>query len=256
MKLSVQYLTAVVLLVGLTGGMRHYERTENIPTRKQFVSFPLELGSRGSDGGTQWRGHEQPLEKDVLETLRVDDYMMRQYVPFGDKDKRQKEKGKSAELTSPDASRFTLHASALWLYVGYYKSQRTGVTYHSPLNCLPGSGWSIMSRDVVPLTVNHGGRGQTQPFAAPSPIRVNHVVIQKGLEKQLILYWYQDRGRIVTSEYWAKGYLLWDAMTRNRTDGALVRLSIPVESTTDEALAMAEAFLRDTFPLLTEYLPG
>jgi EpsI family protein len=109
-----------------------------------------------------------------------------------------------------------------------------------------------MSREVSPLTVN---RSQNPALAAATPMRVNKVLIQKGLEKQLILYWYQDRGRIVTSEYWAKGYLLWDAMTRNRTDGALVRLSIPVESTTEEALAVGEAFLREVFPLLMEYLP-
>jgi EpsI family protein len=253
---SVQYVTAVVLLVGLAGGMRHYDRAENLPARKQFASFPFELGSRVGDEGTQWRGREQPLEKDVLETLRVDDYMMRQYTPAP----HAALPGTSSPSRAAGANDFSaagdpLHAPhvPLWLYVGYYKSQRTGVTYHSPLNCLPGSGWSIMSREVIPLALTHGGQGQL--LASASRIRVNKVVIQKGLEKQLILYWYQDRGRVVTSEYWAKGYLLWDAMTRNRTDGALVRLSIPVESTTEEALASGESFLRDAYPLLAEYLP-
>ena len=81
-------------------------------------------------------------------------------------------------------------------------------------------------------------------------------MIEKGFDRQLILYWYQDRGRIVASEYAAKGYLIWDATTRNRTDGALVRVSTPIVGSEDEAFRHAVAFVQEAFPPLGEHLPG
>jgi EpsI family protein len=236
MKLSVQYITAVLLLIGVIGGMRHYDRVEQAPVREAFSAFPFEIQSQASGGRPRvWMGRQERLEKDVLETLRVDDYILREYSP----------------ATQGGSPKETLFGSLvpIWLYVGYYQSQRTGVTYHSPLNCLPGSGWSIVTREVVPLTLGKSAVG------APADLPVNKVLIQKGLEKQLILYWYQDRGRIITSEYWAKAYLLWDAITRNRTDGSLVRLSIPVQSSPEEAFEAGQTFLRDVYPLLNKHLP-
>ena len=85
---------------------------------------------------------------------------------------------------------------------------------------------------------------------------MNQVLIEKGLDKQVILYWYQDRGRVAASEYWAKAYLIWDAMTKNRTDGALVRISLPVTKSAEEAYQEGFAFMRDIWPSLHEYLPG
>ena len=132
----------------------------------------------------------------------------------------------------------------LWLYVGYYQSQRTGSTYHSPKNCLPGSGWQFVETDQVVV-----------PASDTTSILINKVLIQKGLDKQIILYWYQDRGRVIASEYWAKGYMIWDAMTQNRTDGSLVRISVPVTTTPDAAYQYGLSFLRDAWPLLLEYMP-
>jgi EpsI family protein len=193
------YAIAACLLVGATVMMQHASRAEQVQERLPFSAFPLAIAE-------QWEGRELDLERDVLDVLRVDDYMLRVYVPVGE----------------PLPSRIPV-----WLYIGYYKSQRTGATYHSPLNCLPGSGWSIVSRDEVML--------KDRP--------VNRVVIQKGLERQLVLYWYQDRGRVITSEYWAKAYLLWDAITQNRTDGALVRVSVPILASQDTAGGLEEAFM-------------
>jgi EpsI family protein len=82
------------------------------------------------------------------------------------------------------------------------------------------------------------------------------VLIQKGLDKQVILYWYHDRGRVIASEYWAKVYLVWDAMTKNRSDGSLVRLSIPVkDGKVQEAFDQGEKFLHDLWPTLLEHMP-
>ena len=88
-------------------------------------------------------------------------------------------------------------------------------------------------------------------------IKVNSLIIQKGLDKQLVLYWYQDRGRIITSEYWAKIYMVWDSMFKNRTDGAFVRLTVPFVGDDGEAvLKHGKAFAEQIFPLLWEYLPS
>ena len=130
------------------------------------------------------------------------------------------------------------------LYVGYYKSQRTGATYHSPKNCLPGAGWQFVRSDYV-----------TVPLQGTSGVTINQVLIQKGLDQQVILYWYQDRGRVIASEYWAKAYMIWDAITMNRTDGSLVRISIPVVNSPDEAAAQGLSFLRDLWPTLLDYMP-
>ena len=171
----------------------------------------------------RWQGNELRLDQAVLDVLKLSDYTMRVYASQSD----------SGHKNIP-----------IWLYIGYYQSQRTGATYHSPKNCLPGAGWQFVQSEQVNLLVP--GRGS---------IVVNNVLIQKGLEKQVILYWYQDRGRIIASEYSAKAYMIWDAMTRNRTDGSLVRISVPVERSAEEAFAVAVEFLNDIFPLLSGYLP-
>jgi EpsI family protein len=204
-----RYAAAVVLLLGMLVVTRQYDRAEAVPLRQSLSNFPMMLVDR-------WAGRELGLPQEIRDVLKADDLMMREYRHEG---------------------------QPVWLFIAYYHSQRTGATYHSPLNCLPGGGWTIVSRDDVPIPVE--GR----------PMSVNRVFIQKGLDKQLVLYWYQDRGRIITNEYWAKGYLVWDAMTRNRTDGALVRISLPVTGSEQQALAVGEEFLRTAFPLTHEYLP-
>lgn len=209
MRLATQYLVGIGLLLGTTVLLGRYGGEETVPNRESFGSFPIEIN--------QWRGREIGLDKDIAEVLKADDVMMRVYQ-------------------SPQAD-------SLWLFVGYYKSQRTGATYHSPMNCLPGGGWTIVSREEVPLMLD----GRTVP--------VNRVLIQKGLDQQLIFYWYQDRGRIITSEYWAKGYLIWDAITRHRTDGAIVRVSVPVRQSSEQAFEVGVRFLQQAFPLLRAHLP-
>jgi exosortase D (VPLPA-CTERM-specific) len=130
------------------------------------------------------------------------------------------------------------------LYVGYYASQRQGDTIHSPKNCLPGAGWLPVKSDRIVI-----------PIAGRDSIEVNQYVIQKGLEKQLVLYWYQSHGRVVASEYWAKIYLVIDAIRMNRTDGALVRVISPVVDSEKTAEGHAVDFVKDLFPLLNRHLP-
>lgn len=217
-----------LLMMGATWAfLASRSRAEPSLSRAPFAEFPMQLGS--------FHGQDRPMDEGVLDLLNLSDYLMRVYVPVSD------EKPAAGAFEG----RTTQGAAAVALYVGYYGSQRTGATYHSPKNCLPGGGWVFRSSSRVTAVI------PGHPEAA-----VNRVAIEKGFSRQLILYWYQDRGRIVASEYAAKGYLILDATTRNRTDGALVRVSTPIVGTEEEAFEHAVAFVREAFPHLAEHLPS
>lgn len=207
-------IIAVTMLIGTWALLETMSHGEPVPSKRPFSTFPLTLGDR-------WQGRELGLDRKVLDVLKLSDYMMRVYAP-------------------PSGG-----GAPVWLYVGYYESQRTGASYHSPKNCLPGAGWQFVESEEAAVT----------PVSGAPPIVINRTVIQKGLDRQVILYWYHDRGRVVASEYWAKGYLIWDAMTKNRTDGSLVRVSVPVIGTPDQAYQQGLAFLRDFWPVLQDYMP-
>jgi EpsI family protein len=165
-----------------------------------------------------WRGREAtPLADDVLAQLGVDDYVSRQYAKAG---------------TPP-----------VGLYVGYYASQRQGDTIHSPQNCLPGSGWRPIETGVAELR------------AGNRMVPVNQFVIQKGLDRQVVLYWYQGRGRVTANEYANKAFLMLDAARLHRTNGGLVRLISPVASTTEAAKSQLASFAAVLFGHLDGYLP-
>ncbi|MBK6451780.1 MAG: EpsI family protein [Proteobacteria bacterium] len=89
------------------------------------------------------------------------------------------------------------------------------------------------------------------------PLRVNRALIQYGSQRQLVYYWFQQRGRVITNEYLVKWYLFWDSLTRNRSDGALVRLTVPVPEGAVEAQADRQLaqFARDVVPMLEDYVP-
>ena len=134
------------------------------------------------------------------------------------------------------------------LYVAWYSSQRAGRSVHSPRTCLPGGGWRIVEFDQVEVPGVE---------AAGQPLRVNRVVMGMGTSKQLVYYWFQQRGRIVTNEYLAKWYLFWDSLTRRRSDGALVRLVVPLadgEQTSNADADLAQ-FAAELAPVLERYVP-
>ena len=219
-------VVAVVMMGGTWAFLASRSGAEPSLARKPFAEFPLELGT--------FTGRDLTMDDDVLELLNLTDYVMRVYVPSLSEPQAGALEGQTRQAAAP-----------VYLYVGYYGSQRTGATYHSPKNCLPGGGWVFQSSDEVTGVI------PGQPDAS-----INRVVIEKGFDRQLILYWYQDRGRVVASEYAAKAYLIWDAATRNRTDGALVRVSTPLVGSEEEAFRQAVAFVREAWPFLGEHLPG
>jgi len=133
-------------------------------------------------------------------------------------------------------------------YVAYYASQRSGKAAHSPRACIPGGGWEIRGLSE---------RRLDGLSAAGEPLEVNRVQIQKGDSRQLVYYWFQQRGRVITSEYLVKWYLFWDSLTRNRSDGALVRLTTNLKpgedwNRGDERL---QDFARELSGQLDAYIP-
>jgi EpsI family protein len=165
-----------------------------------------------------WHGADAaPFADDVLAQLGVDDYINRIYQSTA--------------------------GGAVGVYIGYYHSQRQGDTIHSPQNCLPGAGWRPIESGAQVI-----GTGT-------SAVTVNRYVIAKGLDRQVVLYWYQGRGRVVADEYTNKALLMLDAARLRRTNGGLVRLIAPVETTTTAATAELTAFASALLPSLPDYLP-
>lgn len=133
------------------------------------------------------------------------------------------------------------------LFLAYFPNQRSGDTMHSPKNCLPGGGW-------VPIAVSH----LSVAGLDGKHFTVNRYLIAKGLDRMLVLYWFEEQGRTVASEYWAKAYLVADAIRENRTDGALIRVATPLAPGENPASAEKRAvrFTHAILPLLPAHIPG
>lgn len=172
-----------------------------------------------------WEGRRTALERVYVDQLKMDDYIMADY--------------------SQSQSR----TQAVNFYVAWYDSQRAGQSAHSPRTCIPGGGWQIKSLTQTRLdeVLVHG-----------RPLEVNRVIIGNGANRQVVYYWFQQRGRVITNEYLVKWFLFWDSLMQQRSDGALVRLVLPVAN--DGTLAQADdeltEFARAIAPMLTAYVPG
>lgn len=132
---------------------------------------------------------------------------------------------------------------ALNFYAAFYESVGTGGGYHSPKNCIPGGGWGIDSVKTVQLS----------PTDGRAPVTVSEMIIRNRNEYQVVMYWYQNRGRIIGSEYWEKIYLVLDAVLMKRRDGTFVRLMAPVANGTIE---QTEQQLQGFAPLAMKELEG
>jgi EpsI family protein len=170
-------------------------------------------------GGWRQAGRDVRFDAATEAVLRADDYVSRDYAG---------EAGRSASL-----------------YVGYYSTQRSGATYHSPLNCLPGSGWTLGEPSTV----------EVKPADGRAPFRANCFVIEHGRERMLMLYWYQGRGRAVASEYADKVYTVFDSIRLRRSDGAMVRVLVPFRGSEPETEEMAAQFAAQVAPNLSAYVP-
>jgi EpsI family protein len=214
MKKSTQFWAMAALLV-LGGAVVNFWAAagEARAPRKALAEFPVELG------GWRQAGRDVRFDAATEAVLRADDYVSRDYAG---------EAGRSASL-----------------YVGYYSTQRSGATYHSPLNCLPGSGWTLGEPSTV----------EVKPADGRAPFRANRFVIEHGRERMLMLYWYQGRGRAVASEYADKVYTVFDSIRLRRSDGAMVRVLVPFRGSEPETEEMAAQFAAQVVPNLSAYVP-
>ena len=214
--------SALALILAVYPAFALPQRTEIKPERRDLSLVPLRIGD--------WAGHRQSIEGVYLDELQLDDYLLADFTP------------RQADAVPPAAN------GTVNLYVAYYASQRTGQTVHSPSSCLPGGGWRIeqFEQRELPGIRLHSGL-----------LHANRAVIRQGDQRMLVYYWFQERGRNLTSEYLVKWYLMVDALMRERTDGALVRFITPLRENEDAAAgdARLQQFAAAALPQLQGSLP-
>ena len=155
----------------------------------------------------------------ILAKLKLTDYVMRDYVDAAGRDVN--------------------------LYIGYWDSQRSGAGIHSPKYCLPGSGWEPVEASLVAI-----------PLRPPyPPITVNHYLIQKDREQQVVLYWYHSQAQVIAGEVPARIAMVRNALARHRTDGAIVRVMSPTYGGARETSDRLVAYVQAIYPVLADYLP-
>jgi EpsI family protein len=197
-------ILSAVLLAGVVA-LHASVSGESLPPREPLADLPGAVGMWHSTGDVL-------IDEDSLKVLNADDFVSRAYSAGP----------RSAELL-----------------IAYYGSQRQGGTMHSPLNCLPASGWQPVVADTV------------QVATQAAPIIANRAVVQKGLDRQLVLYWYQSHGRTVASEFTSKAYLVLDSIRLHRSDASLIRIVTPFG---DDGRAAMD-FARTIQPALRRYIP-
>ncbi|HAF14764.1 MAG TPA: EpsI family protein [Blastocatellia bacterium] len=181
--------------------------------RQELKNFPIQVGA--------WKqeGVDQRFDAQTMSVLRATDYLLRDYR-LGN--------GQMANL-----------------YIGYYATQRDGASYHSPLNCLPGAGWSMVDPAMITIRLPNG-----KSFLA------NKYVVENGNIRELMIYWYQGRGRMIASEYWGKIYTVLDSVRLRRSDAAMVRVMVPITASDTAAIESAREFAAVTSEVLPEFVPN
>lgn len=226
---SSKFWIVVVLLCAAFFVLNHRGDADNVPNSAPLSQLPDIIGN--------WTGHDIPLDADTLAVLGKGDFLNRIYlsaVPAGQ------------QTTNPLAANYD-SATPISLFIGYFPTQRTGQTIHSPQHCLPGAGWTFDSEKYATIQDIYG-----------KSYNVGEYVISNGEIKQFVVYWYQAHGRSIPNEYKAKAYMVADAIRMNRTDGALVRVITPIlpAETLDTAKARALRFTSQMVPFLPRFIPN
>ena len=214
MKSSVRFAIALVaiLVVGLLVNSWAYLGEAHVD-RKPLKDFPTQIDT--------WSrlGADTQLDEPTMKVLRASDYLLRDY---------RRTDGLQANL-----------------YVGYYASQKDGATFHSPLNCLPGSGWTLTEPAKRMISTPQGFSFQA-----------NQYVIQNGSQRVAMIYWYQGRGRTVASEYWGKIYTVIDSVRLRRSDAAMIRVTVPIVGVDAVSLDAAAQLAGKASAQLAEFVPN
>ena len=211
---SLRFWTVVALLAGTALLLYARGNSDLIPVSEPLSQMPRNLAG--------WWGSDVEIDQETLDVLGSGEFLSRIYTHGGED-------------------------QPIGLFIGYFPTQRTGVTIHSPKNCLPGSGWAFESSRYVNLNDVEGKAHQ-----------VGEYIIGNGEDRQFVIYWYQAHGRSVANEYMAKVYLVTDAIRLHRTDGALVRVISPIGSGegTSAARARTEGFTAQLLPMLSRFIPN
>jgi EpsI family protein len=213
-------LLVALLFLGMNGYVYWYMGSnEVLPARTSFATFPNQLGD--------WKC----VERDVLDDAIIDNLKLTDYVSCNFVNERE------------DA--------AVHLYVGYHQRQvrdrNTGevAAIHPPEHCLPGSGWDVIDAKVIPIDLAIPGEAK-------------RFVIAKGTQRALVYFWYQSNGRVVARNHLKIFWLFMDRMSRSRSDGSLVRFTVPIRYGQSEEVAEKEfqELASRVAPLLPDYVPN
>jgi len=208
-------VTVVLLFAATFWSLQLSESVKETPIRRSLHDFPTDVGKFS-------RVKTTLLSNPTLNMLKTDEYIVHDYI-------------------SPDGC-------VLNLFVGYYGSVEQTKGYHSPRNCVPASGWDIISRETLQLN---------NPYSENDSTKVNMLHAKKGINSKVILYWYQNRGRIISSEYWEKIYQVYDSIFRGRRDGSLVMITVnSPENRITETAVCAKEFAENVMVTLRTFLPG
>jgi EpsI family protein len=215
---SAKFWVVFVILAAALATLKVRGDVDRVPATAPLDQMPQKIGV--------WTSEDLALSKETLDVLGDGRFLNRMYTA-------QDENGR---MVAPPVS----------LFIGYFPTQRSGQSIHSPQNCLPGAGWSFLSSKVVDL---HSDDGRVY--------RVGDYLIANSGQKQVVLYWYLAHGRSVANDYLAKAYMMADAIRWNRTDGALVRVVTPVEpnESIEAAEQRAERFAGEMTPMLPRFIP-
>jgi EpsI family protein len=217
MKSSRFWVVFAILLSTLVT-LRLRGDVDRVPPSLPIEQMPQQIGA--------WTSQDIPMSKETLDILGDGRFLNRIYT----------KQGAGGQPVGVPVS----------LFIGYFPTQRSGQSIHSPQNCLPGAGWSFISSQPIDLKSDDG-----------RVYRVGEYLIANSAAKQVVLYWYLAHGRSIANDYVAKAYMMADAIRWNRTDGALIRVVTPVQP--NETIAAAEerakGFAGQMTPLLPRYIP-
>jgi EpsI family protein len=223
---SPKFWVVVLLLVVTALILRSRGDTDRIVASEPLSLMPETIGT--------WTGQDLPIGEDVLAVLGKGEFLNRVYTSSKPIDISQTDTPVAANLP-------------IGLFIGYFPTQRTGQSIHSPQNCLPGAGWTFDSHRYVTLK-NVNGKS----------FRAGEYLISNGETRQYVIYWYQAHGRSIPNEYVARAYMVADAIRMNRTDGALVRVitQIAPTETVADARNRAVRFTSMMEPMLPRFIPN
>ncbi|HTH52326.1 MAG TPA: EpsI family protein [Edaphobacter sp.] len=220
---STRFWTVLALMLATLGILVHRGDADNVPYSQPLSRMPMEI-----DGMV---AQDYPLDDDVLAVLGKGEFLNRIYnVPAS-----------RAVMMRPSDT------YPVSLFIGYFATQRSGQSIHSPQHCLPGAGWTFES-----------SRYTTLEDVTGKTFRVGEYVIGNGESRQFVIYWYEAHGRSIANEYKAKAYMLADAIRYNRTDGALIRVITPISRSEQisDARARALRFTTHMTPYLPQFIPN